>query len=110
MLTVCGPIEGELFITSDRPVLVNAQDGQTRPIDFLSIALSPRHLFVSHPKSWMADPKRRDEELRRLISAHNRLVVLVQPRFIYSAAPIIDGERVLLRKFVDDNFGLGASS
>lgn len=104
--TVCGAIPGEQFITSDRPVLVDAQDCQKRPIHFLSIALSPAHLFVSHPKDLNTEPTERDIWLRELVADHNCLLVLTQPHYLYSAARIVDSARVPLRTLVETTFGI----
>lgn len=104
--TICTVSAGEQFITSDRPVLVNAQDCQKRPVHFLSMALSPAHLFVSHPTHWNAEPSERDIWLRELASDHNCLLVMTQPQYLYSAARIDDTGHVPFRRMIEEFFGV----
>jgi hypothetical protein len=54
-----------LFITSDRPLLVNI-DGET-PVQLLRIAVSPSNLLLIHPASWEVDA----ELLKNLLVGYN---------------------------------------
>ena len=79
---VFAPVEGA-FITSDRPLIVNGGDTQTRPVHWVTLALGPQHLFVSHPRAWLAEPDRLKEQLATTALIHNMLIVFARPAALF---------------------------
>jgi hypothetical protein len=95
---------GTELITSDAPLVVNGVEQQsTRPIQMMTLALSPSRLLIMRPASW---GEIEDTFKRTLLLSHN--LSLVQGNgsdFLYSSNPIEDGEVVRLRTAVENYFG-----
>lgn len=97
---------GATYITSDQPLLLNPGFAGHEPNDVyvMSIALSPRRLFVAYRRSWGIDPAMSGYLAFIASELHNMLVVDSQPRRLYSLGPIVDGNVARLRKMVDESF------
>ena len=89
------PIDGEHFVTSDKPLLINAgQDGQ--PIHCLSLPISPNKLFIAHTDS----PEFDDEFLRVLAITHNIIIMERAEKYVVSSKKLDDGPHTKYSKAI----------
>ncbi len=93
--TVDVDIEGEHFVTSDRPILQNAASGGY-PIHCLSMAISPTRLLIVHGESNDFDEK----FIRTLAVSHNSLVIRQAKQYLVSSAMLVDGPHMKYSKAV----------
>lgn len=88
------------LITSDRPLLVNA-GASRRPLQFMTIALSPRCLFTMAP-AWKDQDEAEIEDLLKTVAVHhNQLLLAARPRRVYSGSGLADADGYRLRSFVE---------
>lgn len=99
---------GMNFITSECPLIVNADDLSSRPIHMLTLPLSPQALFVSIPRSWLNDPAH-DRNIRLVVAVHNQLLVRARPRCVYAASKILDAEDEPLRTLIENTLPVSPS-
>lgn len=93
-------VEGEHFVTSDVPLLVNV-DGFSRPIHCMSLALSPSRLLVIHAKSDEFD----EDFLRTLTVLYNIQIISMAEKYIVSSRKLDDGPHTKYSKAMDEFFG-----
>lgn len=79
--------EGLELITSDSPVVVNCVDASQRPIDFLTISLSPQLLFVALTPDGELD----ETILASMPLAHAIALVTGPSSYLYARQPLADG-------------------
>jgi hypothetical protein len=79
-------IEGEHFITSDKPVVINAGQ-EENPIHCLSVSISPNKLFIAHSDSSEFD----EEFLRTLTVIHNIIIMERAEKYVVSSKKMDDG-------------------
>lgn len=80
------PIEGEHFVTSDKPVLINTgQEGH--PIHCVSLSISPNRLFIAHTDSEEFD----DEFIKILAITHNIIIMERAEKYVISSKRLDDG-------------------
>lgn len=96
---VYNPIEGEHFVTSDVPLLVNA-GSEPRPIDCMSLPLSPRHLLVVHSKSDDFD----EGFLRTLTVVHNIQLIKRAEQYVVSSRKLDDGPHTKYSRVIQEFF------
>jgi hypothetical protein len=80
------PIQGEHFITSDKPILINAGQGES-PIHCLSLSISPNKLFIAHNDTLDFD----EDLLRTLTTIHNVMLMKHAETYVVSSRKLDDG-------------------
>lgn len=88
------------LITTDTPIIINARGMNARPIQILTIAIGPGHLFVMHPSDWEVD----SGTLKLTAFTHNMLLLAGEHEFVYARAPLQDQPNYRLRFAVEDSF------
>lgn len=88
------------FITSDKPVIINA-GGDEKPIYKLSIALSPSLLLVMYRDSEMFD----DEFIRVCAVTHNYLMAKQAKKYLISSRKVEDSQFIKHSRIVREMFG-----
>jgi hypothetical protein len=96
--------DGTDLITSDAPLVINAGTN-ARPIEILTMALSPSRMFVLYPSWWSRDDHEFQEFLRLAVACHNLTLVDGPGRFLYARRRVEDAENVRLRTAVEQYFG-----
>ena len=97
--TVHHSIEGEHFLTSDTPLLVNGGMEGNR-IHLLSIALTPNKLMIIH-----TDSEEFDEYFLRMLSIfHNIGIVDSTKKYLISSKELKDGTHTKFTKVVEERF------
>lgn len=90
-------VEGEHFITSDVPLLINI-DGYSRPIHCMSLALSPTRLMIIHAKSEEFD----EDFLRTVAVLHNIRIIRTTEKYIFSSRKLDDGPHTKYSKALNE--------
>lgn len=87
------------FITTDRPLLVNVGES-SRPINVLTMAVSPKKLFLAHPSGWVMN-----DELLALVGnlafGHDLLLLQAGCTCVYASKRVEDTARARLRRAVE---------
>lgn len=90
-------IEGEHFVTGDKPIVTNAgQNGQ--PIYCLSLPISPNRLFIAHSSSSDFD----DDFLRVLAATHNVIIMRCAEKYVVSSKKLDDGPHTKYSRAIRD--------
>ncbi len=101
---------GAEFITSDEPIVVNANQKPDRPIRLLSMALDPSRLLVIVATAKDEEERREWAELVGLLPLTHGITLATGPsRYLYAASPITNGlawgpVTVNLRRVLEEQF------
>lgn len=91
------PIEGEHFVTSDKPILING--GRSDLLIYcLSFPISPDRLFIAHIDSAEFD----DEFLRVLTIIHNVRIIECAEKYVVSSRRLDDGPYTKYSRMIKD--------